>query len=84
MTKTHVPIRNVQYLSQRTILAQIFISLIETPQHCHLIASSPDQFELCLRCDALPTRLSAPVRGRKIKPKAYCSQRCHPPAKAWW
>ena len=37
-----------------------------------------------LRCDALPTRLFAPVRGRKIKPKAYCSQRCHPPAKAWW
>ena len=20
----------------------------------------------------------------EIKPKAYCSQRCHPPAKAWW
>ena len=40
--------------------------------------------ELCLRCDALPTRLSAPVHCRRIKPKAYCSQRCHSPAKTWW
>ena len=41
--------------------------------------------EPCLRWDALPTRLSAPVRCRRIiKLKAYCSQRCHPPAKAWW
>ena len=30
-----------------------FHLLIETPQHCHLITSSPDQFELCLRCDAM-------------------------------
>ena len=81
----------VQYLSHDHIIivspqkvpnAQF---IIDTLHHCHPIASLPDQpSEPCLRCGALLTHLSAPVRCRRIKPEAYCSQRCHPPAKAWW
>ena len=59
-----------------------FSSLIVRSSPFHrLIARS---IQLCLRCDALLVRLSAPACGRRFKPKAYCSQRCLPPAKAWW
>ena len=73
MTKTHVPIRNVQYFSHDHIIivsSQVVSNaqfIIDTLDHCHrLIAGSVRAMPEVGR--ATSTRLSAPVRGRRLSP----------------
>ena len=66
--------------SSGRIFCILSIATICQPLPSHRLIIEP-----CLRCDArCPHNLSAPACGLEIKPKAYRSQRCLPPAKAWW